>query len=134
VVTEQSWTFTAEPDAAGGARRAVRDFAAGLGLSQDTLAEVVLCVSEAVTNAVQHAYRDAPQPGPVHLHARVDGGELSVWIRDEGAGMMPRADSPGAGLGLPTISSLAADVNIHADGRGTEVRMRFVISGGDGDA
>ena len=125
------------PDAAVDARRTVRDFAAGLGLSQDALADVVLCVSEAVTNAVQHAYQSAAQPGPVHIRARVEGDDLCVTIRDEGEGMMPRIDSPGAGLGLPTISSLAADVDIQADGGGTEVRMRFALSGGgggDGDA
>ncbi len=122
------------PDAAVDARTAVREFAAGLGLSKNTLADVVLCVSEAVTNAVQHAYQDPAQPGPVHVHARVDSEELSVCIRDEGEGMMPRLDSPGAGLGLPTISALAADVDIRADAGGTEVRIRFALSGGDGDA
>lgn len=115
------------------ARRAIREFAAGLGLSEDTLGDVMLCVSEAVTNAVQHAYQGDGEPGPVHVSVRAENGGLWVSVRDEGEGMMPRQDSPGLGLGLPTISSLADDVDIQADDRGTEVRMRFALSGGGGD-
>jgi hypothetical protein len=44
--------------------------------------------------------------------------------------MRPRADSPGVGLGLPIVTSLAASFEI-SDGPagGTEVRMGFRLPG-----
>ena len=40
--------------------------------------------------------------------------------------MVPRADSPGAGLGLPIIAQLAAAVEIsHGAGDGTRLKMTF---------
>jgi anti-sigma regulatory factor (Ser/Thr protein kinase) len=40
--------------------------------------------------------------------------------------MLPRADSPGLGLGLPMISTMADDVQVEAaEGAGTLLRMHF---------
>jgi anti-sigma regulatory factor (Ser/Thr protein kinase) len=120
------WTFPAEVVAPGQARRAAQAFAADEGADADTVAAIALCVSEAVSNAVVHAYRDSEQPGPVELEARRPNGYLCVYVRDQGSGLTPRVDSPGLGLGLPLISQSAANVEVRrpADG-GTEVVMRF---------
>jgi anti-sigma regulatory factor (Ser/Thr protein kinase) len=41
--------------------------------------------------------------------------------------MLPRADSPGLGLGLPLISSMTDALQIEAaDGSGTLLRMHFI--------
>ena len=47
-------------------------------------------------------------------------------VTDNGRGMQPRADSPGLGLGLPTIASLTTAMDMHAaPGGGTVVAMTF---------
>ena len=64
-VTSGQWLVTAEPDQVGLARRQVAAFAALAGMPDDGLAELQLAVSEALTNAVMHAYRDREPAGTV---------------------------------------------------------------------
>jgi serine/threonine-protein kinase RsbW len=122
----RSWP--AIPDAVADLRQSVVDYARGIGLADETLAALRLAVSEAATNVVLHAYADDPQPGPVHVRAEVDDGELRVYVSDDGCGMRPRPDSPGLGLGLPLIAQLAEAFVVESppDG-GTEICMRFPI-------
>jgi PAS domain-containing protein len=91
---------------------------------------VLLCVSEAATNAVVHAFVD-DEPGTLTVNAGTAPDRLVVRVTDDGSGMRPRPDSPGLGLGLPTIGQLAAqlDLRVGEDGRGTEVRMAFAAPG-----
>ncbi len=125
------WTFAAEdPNTPTHAREAVRQFAAEHGADADTLAAVELCVSEAVSNAVLHAYRKLGRRGPVEVEVRRPDGYLCVYVRDHGSGMRRRPDSPGLGLGLPLISQTAWDLDVRAArAGGTEVLMRFELSG-----
>lgn len=120
------WTFTAEAPAPGQARAAARAYAAESGADADTLAAVALCVSEAVSNAVVHAYRDSERPGAVEVEVRRPNGYLCLLVRDHGCGLAPRTDSPGLGLGLPLIAESASSLEVRTPGEGgTEVRMRF---------
>jgi anti-sigma regulatory factor (Ser/Thr protein kinase) len=116
-------TFPADPGAPGVARRVIREFLRGA--DPGTLADVLLAVSEVVTNCVVHGYRDAPA-GSVALEARRKGDHLLLSVADEGSGMAPRIDSPGLGLGLPLITTVAERVDISAPpSGGTLVSMRF---------
>jgi len=124
------WRFPAAPEAVGEARRATRELAQGYGVDDVLITSILLCVSEAVTNAVVHAYRDHAEPGDIELEARKPDGYLCIYVRDSGLGMRPRPDSPGAGLGLPLITQLASEVAIRSgrgDGAGTELAMRFEL-------
>jgi anti-sigma regulatory factor (Ser/Thr protein kinase) len=94
------------------------------GLSPERAKDVKLAVSEAVTNAVQHAYRDR-EPGDVWGIAHIEQGQLRIVIADSGIGMTPRTDSPGLGLGLPLISQLADSIQVRSAGDGTEIHMTF---------
>jgi stage II sporulation protein AB (anti-sigma F factor) len=86
-----------------------------------------LAVSEAVSNVVVHSYRDIGE-GAFTLAVEWSGSELRVIVRDQGCGMAPRMDSPGAGLGLPLIASLADSFSVTAPpGGGTEVVMTFPL-------
>jgi anti-sigma regulatory factor (Ser/Thr protein kinase) len=121
------WRFPAVPSAVGQARRATRAVAERYGADEALTASIALCVSEAVTNAVMHAYRDQPV-GEIEVEAAKPDGYLCIYVRDFGVGMQPRPDSPGAGFGLPLITQLAAEVAIrsrNAGGAGTELMMRF---------
>jgi anti-sigma regulatory factor (Ser/Thr protein kinase) len=121
-----SLAWAAVPASVAEARRAVAEYAASVGVDSDTLAALRVAVSEAVTNAVVHAYLDATAPGPVHVTAeRTDEG-MWVEVSDEGRGMIPRPDSPGIGLGLPMIARTTAGFELYErDGGGTVLKMRF---------
>jgi serine/threonine-protein kinase RsbW/stage II sporulation protein AB (anti-sigma F factor) len=114
----------AEPAIVGDVRVAVVRFAQDAGF-EDT-GQIALAVSEALTNVVIHAYRDC-EVGDVRVVACDEPDRLVVVVRDYGAGMLPRADSPGLGLGLPLISSMTDALQIEAaDGSGTLLRMHFI--------
>jgi serine/threonine-protein kinase RsbW len=125
------WTFTADAPAPSKARAAARAFAAEEGADADTLAAVALCVSEAVSNAVVHAYRERERPGEVELEVKRPNGYLCLLVRDHGCGLVPRTDSPGLGLGLPLIAESASSLEVRSPGDGgTEVLMRFDLRSG----
>jgi serine/threonine-protein kinase RsbW/stage II sporulation protein AB (anti-sigma F factor) len=110
-------------------RHALTDFVAAAGIGEPVLTSVKLAVSEAVTNAVVHAYVGAPRPGEVRVHACVRDDEVFVAVSDDGCGMVPRLDSPGLGVGLPLIAQRADTLDIeHGSGGGTELRMTFQIA------
>lgn len=110
------------------ARAAVVGFAQRAGASQATVEAVQLGVSEAVTNAVVHAYSDAAEPGAVEVAAALAEGELWVIVADAGSGLRPRRDGPGLGLGLGLIAQVSDGVDLeHRASGGLELRMRFVV-------
>lgn len=115
----------ATPDSVPALRTAVAEFLASQGASERLVQTVKLAVSEALTNVVLHAYPDGV-PGPVIITATLDDDSVEVTISDIGRGMVPRHDSPGAGLGLPIIAQLASSVEIsHGSGEGTRLRLTF---------
>ena len=74
-------------------------------------------------------------PGTITTTIRAGADELSVTVTDDGRGMQPRADSPGLGLGLPTIASLTTSMDMHAPpGGGTAMTMAFAAPGVRGPA
>jgi serine/threonine-protein kinase RsbW/stage II sporulation protein AB (anti-sigma F factor) len=117
----------ADPGAVGRARRAVVAFADRHRLARAP--DVALAVTEAVTNAVVHAYRDGTV-GQVRVVACARRDGLLVVVRDYGCGMQPNPGSPGAGLGLAVIGALAGEMNIERpeDGGGTRLRIRFPLA------
>jgi anti-sigma regulatory factor (Ser/Thr protein kinase) len=110
-------------------RHAIRGFLSAGHVSDPPVGEVLLAVTEACANVVQHAYADADQPGELELELERTSEELRVAVRDRGRGFAPRPDSPGAGLGLPVIASLTQRLEIRpVDGKGTEVMMAFSLN------
>jgi anti-sigma regulatory factor (Ser/Thr protein kinase) len=104
-----------------------------LGVDEELLSDVRLAVTEACSNVVVHAYPDE-DPGPLEVLATLEDETLTVVVRDEGPGIAPHPDSPGLGLGLPLIASLAESVQLGRDERErTEVCMTFSLSGDHAD-
>jgi anti-sigma regulatory factor (Ser/Thr protein kinase)/PAS domain-containing protein len=123
------WTLPARDESVPELRRAVQEFAASQGADKEVLTGLALAVSEAVTNAVIHAFLDR-EPGGVRVSASVGVDEIVVVVADDGRGMQPRPDSPGLGMGLPLIGQLAAHLDISVPtGGGTELRMTFRAPG-----
>ncbi len=110
------------------ARAAVTDFAREAGARDALLEAIQLAASEAITNAVMHAYEHADR-GEVQVSASYIEDELWLLIADTGHGMRPRDNSPGLGLGLALIAQLATEFQILSRGSGgTELRMRFSLA------
>jgi hypothetical protein len=92
-------SYPAVPEAVPLARRALAAVAAEAGAAGDRLYDIRLAVSEALTNAVVHAYRGG-KVGRLHVTAAVASDELWVLIADDGRGLHARNDSQGLGIGL----------------------------------
>ena len=95
-----------------------------LEVDDQTLSDIKLAVTEACTNVVVHAYPEGE--GPMGLRASIEGRQLALVVIDRGRGIVPRPDSPGLGLGLPLIATLAESLELGTGlSEETEVRMTF---------
>jgi anti-sigma regulatory factor (Ser/Thr protein kinase) len=103
------------------ARRAMAEIARDVGAPEG---DVKLAVSEAVTNAVTHAFRGR-NPGTITLSASHQGGRLQITVADDGIGMTPNLESTGLGFGVPLITKIANEVRFDSSELGTTVVMAF---------
>jgi anti-sigma regulatory factor (Ser/Thr protein kinase) len=105
-------------------RHALGGLGEALDVDEQTLSDIKLAVTEACTNVVIHAYDGGD--GPLEIDASIEERRLTVVVRDFGRGIVPRPDSPGLGLGLPLIATLAEALELGKNGdESTEVRMTF---------
>jgi serine/threonine-protein kinase RsbW len=104
-------------------RGKMSELAEDCGMDAEGIADVRLAVTEAATNAVIHAYAKAE--GELRVTATMHDGELAIVIGDTGPGLVERPDSPGLGLGLSVIASVAQRLKIVSHAGGTEVHMAF---------
>lgn len=119
-----SLTLPARAENVAVVRHAIGGLGEAIDISDQVLSDVKLAVTEACTNAVVHAYPDGD--GPLQVAAYLRGERLTIVVRDEGLGIVPRTDSPGLGLGLPLIATLAEALELGTDDeQRTEVRMTF---------
>jgi anti-sigma regulatory factor (Ser/Thr protein kinase) len=121
-------SLEALPESVAAARRAVGDFAEGLGMEGPQLGDLRTVVSEASSNVVRHAYPS--EPGSFEVEANTVEGELAVVVRDFGQGMQARIPEgePSLRLGLGLISMLSDSYEIRSHERGgTEVRVTLPL-------
>jgi anti-sigma regulatory factor (Ser/Thr protein kinase) len=110
------------------ARHRVGELLDALAVDGRARDDILLALTEACANVVVHAYPGGG--GCMEVQAQQRPGDLQLVVRDHGAGMRPRVDSPGLGLGLPLMMSLADDVCIRpVPGGGTEVGLGFAVAG-----
>ncbi len=117
----------------GFARTAAAAFAAQLDPTLEELGDIRTAVSEAVTNAIVHAYPDAI--GTVTLRLRIlDDRILEIMVRDKGCGipdveraMEPMFSTGGderSGMGFTIMGSFMDGLRVRSSpGRGTSVTM-----------
>lgn len=121
----------AVPESVGELRRALGEYAESVGAPAEVVMSLQLAASEAMSNAVIHAFTDRAEPGTLNLTATVDGDDLCVVVTDDGSGMRPRPDSPGLGVGLPLMTRTTQSLRFgEGPEGGTEVTMRFGLGGG----
>ena len=120
----------AVPGSVRRARRAAAEAVEGLNGDARVADAVRLCVSEAVTNVVRHAYA-GPTSGDVAVVVEKVDDELNVIVRDSGVGVRRSRPAAGAsGHGLKIIEKLSGESGITSrPGEGTELRMTFFLDG-----
>jgi len=111
--------------------RSVRNWVARIaveeGADSQLAADIKLCVDEAVTNTIAHAYDE--DSGVVEVSVESDGRELTVLVRDEGKGVDQFRQEGELGFGLKIIDRLTRRYMVSsAPALGTEVRMIFAPS------
>lgn len=123
VPTRMTGRFPGVPESVAAIRHELAEMAARCGFDEATIAAVALAVTEAATNAIVHAYEH--REGDLEVSAEVVDGELQVVIADTGPGLVPRADSPGLGLGLPLMAHFAARMDVVQRDPGTALHLVF---------
>ena len=115
-------TLRSEPESATLARRRLEPL---LDSTEVDAHAVLLAVTEAIANAVLHAYRGG-RDGTIDVVATPDADGLTVVVADRGVGMSPNPESRGLGFGLPVIGAYADSFLVEpVRGGGTKVTMRF---------
>ena len=116
------------------ARAAVACFAAQLDPTVEELGDIRTAVSEAVTNAIVHAYPN--ELGIVTLRCRILKGQvLDIVVKDKGVGipdieqakrpMYTTGGSDRSGMGFTIMESFMSNLEISsAPGKGTTGHMR----------
>lgn len=130
--------FPSQSSNEGFARAAAAAFASQLDPTMEELGDLRTAVSEAVTNAIVHAYPDSI--GRISLRMRIlEGHTVEISVRDWGRGiedveraMTPLYSSGGeerSGMGFTIMSSFMDSLRVRsAPNRGTTVTMRKLIS------
>ena len=120
-------TFPATPACVKEGREAVVEAIAELGLDERVLDDVRLCVSEAMTNAVRHAY--GTDGGPVDVSVSPKERGAVVVVRDFGTGIVTSARGGDGGFGFSIIATLTDQYALTSvSGVGTKVAMAFGTS------
>lgn len=107
------------------ARQALSGVADTFGWDAAFSDDVRLALSEACTNVVQHAYRNATSPGDMVVSILIEAGRLLVAVSDDGMGITAPSHSDGLGLGLPLMRTLSDELQLNSIDGHTEVRMAF---------
>ena len=116
--------FPADAHEVAPVRHQLREWLQDSGLSEDEASDLVLAVSEAVNNSVEHAY-PGPARGTVEVHAAIGGdGEVSVDVTDHGRWRVPPPALTMRGRGLLLMRESVDEVEIRRSASGTTVRLR----------
>jgi serine/threonine-protein kinase RsbW len=124
-------TIPAKPEYITLGRLALTALAGVRPVSDETLYDLKLALTEACTNSVRHAYENGRE-GNVEIIYELQPDRLVIEVGDEGAGFEPLEGGNGhegeleeGGLGIEIIRALADDVEIGAREEGGS-RLRFV--------
>jgi anti-sigma regulatory factor (Ser/Thr protein kinase) len=111
----------AEPPVLSSLRRTLRQWLEELGGGEAAVYDVLVAVTEAAANAIEHAYGPADATFDVEAES-LPGGEVSVVVRDQGRWRPPRGRNRGRGTVL--MQELMDHFEVTTSEGGTEVRMR----------
>jgi anti-sigma regulatory factor (Ser/Thr protein kinase)/putative methionine-R-sulfoxide reductase with GAF domain len=119
IPAELDMRLAADPHMLADIRRILRRWLRAGGADDRDTVEITLAVSEACTNAIEHAY--SPAPADFHLHASMIDGEARVVVSDAGRWRAPRGANRGRGLKI--IETAMDEVAVNAAASGTQIVM-----------
>ena len=118
------------------ARAAVAAFVSQLDPGVTEIADIKCAVSEAVTNAIVHGYRDTPETGSIAITVSIlSGRAVKIEIKDKGCGIpdvgqarqpLYTTDAAGerSGMGFTVMESFTDAITVTSKvGKGTTVTM-----------
>jgi serine/threonine-protein kinase RsbW len=122
----------AKPEYIALCRLALTGLGQARALDSDTIADLKLALTEAVSNSVRHAY-GTPGEGQVDIRYELRPDRICVDVVDDGDGFDPE-EAPSfdgdelseGGLGIAIIRTLADDVEIESRPGVRGSRLRFV--------
>ena len=123
-------TIPAKPEYITLCRLALTGLSRVRDLSQETLGDLKLAITEACSNSVRHAYPEGG--GVVEIVYDLRPDRLVVEVVDDGEGFELGEPVPGledlteGGLGIAIIRSIADELEIGARENGRGSRLRFV--------
>lgn len=117
----------ANPRSVSSARHVAESLGGAIGIPEEVLHDVVLCVSEAATNVIKHANGGRMQVG-------TEGDRLLIYFEDHGKGIdattLPRATlmkgystMVSLGFGFTILLELLDRVNLHTSPEGTRLLL-----------
>jgi len=102
------------------------------GVGEDTMADLKLALTEAVSNSVRHAYGPNGE-GSVDVRYELHPDRLGIEIVDDGEGFDPEREEEQAGdelseggLGIAIIKSIADEFELHSSPGSRGSTLRFV--------
>ena len=113
-------------------------FATQLDPTLEQIADIKTAVSEAVTNAIVHGYRN--ENGDVYLRGTIDGNVLTIEVQDYGCGIadIEKAREPlyttvqdeeRSGMGFTVMETFMDSLEVESEiGKGTKLIMTKIIA------
>lgn len=117
-----------DPRMLRGMRRRLEEWLVGRGLEHEDVVDVVLAVSEACNNSIEHAYRD-DHSGPVEVSVTKDAERLRVVVEDHGA-WREQTKSDERGRGLMLIENLMDRMEVQTGLHGTRIAFERQLGTG----
>ena len=102
-------------------RRLMERWLIGKGLDDDLIYDVVAATGEAAANAIEHAY--GPDGGSLTVLGHVDGGRLTMRIKDGGSWRPSRGHERGRGLLI--MKGLVDEMTVTPSAGGTSVELMW---------
>ena len=119
IANDLDLSLPADPKVLAEIRHLLRRWLRHHGANDAQTLEITLAVSEACTNAIEHAY--SPAPAHFTLTASAGEGRLTFVVRDAGHWRPPRGQDRGRGLTI--IRAAMDDVEVNSSETGTEIVM-----------
>lgn len=140
---EMTLTFLAISENEAFARNAVAAFCVGLDPTIDQINDIKTAVSEAVTNAIVHAYPDSDGNDCVTVRTSIDETSVHIVVSDTGIGIddiesavqpffTSKPDEERSGMGFTVMESFTDKLTVEKnEPSGTVVSMIKTIRGAD---
>jgi anti-sigma regulatory factor (Ser/Thr protein kinase)/GAF domain-containing protein len=125
IPAELNLRLPTDPRVLADTRRVLRRWLRARGADAQETLEITLAVSEACTNAIEHAYSPAPSEFDVQGHTV--NGEVEITVSDHGRWRSPRGTNRGRGLKI--IETAMDEVSVDATPHGTAIVMRRRLRG-----